>query len=194
MRQNITGEIFKVPWRNRGCRRQFKNAKGFKQSQGNHLFAESGFRKQLFCLFVLVVVMSNSFAMPWTEVCQAPLSMEIHMQEYWNRLLFSSSGDLPNPGIKPVSPALAGRFCTTKSPRKPNWGGSLMWIAVGQWWFCTCKFEMRVSRENDDTYILIALPDTVGGERWTKHRFYFQGNFSSTMRHCIFEIFFILTP
>ena len=31
-------------------------------------------------------------------------------QEYWSELLFPSPGDLPNPGIKPVSPALAGRF------------------------------------------------------------------------------------
>ena len=29
-----------------------------------------------------------------------------------------SSGDLPNPGIKPVSPALAGEFFTTEPPGK----------------------------------------------------------------------------
>ena len=34
-------------------------------------------------------------------------------QEYWNRLPFPSPGDLPGPGIKPVSPALAGGFFTT---------------------------------------------------------------------------------
>ena len=28
-------------------------------------------------------------------------------------------GDLPNPGIKPTSPALAGRFLTSESPGKP---------------------------------------------------------------------------
>ena len=31
-------------------------------------------------------------------------------QEYWGGLSFPSSGDLPDPGIEPVSPALAGRF------------------------------------------------------------------------------------
>ena len=31
-------------------------------------------------------------------------------QEYWSRLPFPSPGDLPDPGIKPVSPALAGRL------------------------------------------------------------------------------------
>ena len=29
--------------------------------------------------------------------------------------------DLPRPGIKPVSPALAGRFLTTEPPGKPGW-------------------------------------------------------------------------
>ena len=29
--------------------------------------------------------------------------------------------DLPQPGLKPVSPALAGRFSTTAPPRKPCW-------------------------------------------------------------------------
>ena len=31
----------------------------------------------------------------------------------------SYSGDLPNPGIEPVSPALAGRLFTTEPPGKP---------------------------------------------------------------------------
>ena len=32
----------------------------------------------------------------------------------------SSSRDLPNPGIQPASPALAGRFFTTELPGKPG--------------------------------------------------------------------------
>ena len=35
-------------------------------------------------------------------------------------LLFSSPGNFPNPGIKPVSPELAGRFFTTEPPGKSN--------------------------------------------------------------------------
>ena len=46
------------------------------------------------------------FAIPWTVACQAPLSMEFSRQEYWSGLLFPSPGDLPDPGIKPRSPAL----------------------------------------------------------------------------------------
>ena len=40
-------------------------------------------------------------------------------QESWSGLLFPSPGDLHNPGIKPMSPALAGGFFTTEPPGKP---------------------------------------------------------------------------
>ena len=46
---------------------------------------------------------------------QAPLSMGFPWQGYWRGLPFPSPGDLSNPGINPVSPALAGRFFTTES-------------------------------------------------------------------------------
>ena len=42
----------------------------------------------------------------------------IPRQAYWSRLPFPSPGDLPNPGIKPVFPALAGGFFTTEPPGK----------------------------------------------------------------------------
>ena len=50
---------------------------------------------------------------PWTVAHQAPLSMGFSRQEYWSGLLFPPSGDLPDPGIKPASPALEGWFLTT---------------------------------------------------------------------------------
>ena len=37
---------------------------------------------------------------------QVPLSMEFFRQESWSGLPFPSPGDLPDPGIKPGSPAL----------------------------------------------------------------------------------------
>ena len=40
----------------------------------------------------------------------ASLSRRFPRQEYWSGLPFPSPGDLPNPGIEPASPALAGRF------------------------------------------------------------------------------------
>ena len=44
------------------------------------------------------------FANPWTVARQAPLSMGFFRQKYWNGLPFPSTGDLPDPGIKPKSP------------------------------------------------------------------------------------------
>ena len=53
------------------------------------------------------------FATPWTVVHQVPLSVEFSRQEYWSGLTFPPPGNLPKPGMKPESPALAGRFFTT---------------------------------------------------------------------------------
>ena len=64
----------------------------------------------------LLLLLSHShirlFAIPWAVACQAPLSMGFPRQEYWSGLPLPSSGDLPNSGIKPVSPVVAGRFFT----------------------------------------------------------------------------------
>jgi len=40
-------------------------------------------------------------------------------QEYWSQLPLTSPGDLPRSGIKPIFPALAGKFFTSKPPGKP---------------------------------------------------------------------------
>ena len=55
------------------------------------------------------------FKVPWTVACPAPLSMGFPRQEYWRGLLVPPLGDLPNPGLKPASPVLAGRFFTTSA-------------------------------------------------------------------------------
>ena len=59
-------------------------------------------------------VASSSFAMPWIVASQVPLSMGFPRQEYWSGLPFPSPGDLVDPETEPASPALAGRFFTTK--------------------------------------------------------------------------------
>ena len=46
--------------------------------------------------------------------------MRFPRQEYWSDLPFPSPGDVPDPWIKLVSPALAGRFFTTEPPGKPQ--------------------------------------------------------------------------
>ena len=50
----------------------------------------------------------------------APLSLRSSRQEYWTGVPFPSSGDLPGPGIEPVSPVLADGFFTTEPPGKPS--------------------------------------------------------------------------
>ena len=49
---------------------------------------------------------------------QAPPSMGFSRQEYRNGLPFPSPGDLPNPGIKPWSPALQADAITSELPGK----------------------------------------------------------------------------
>ena len=57
-------------------------------------------------------------ATPWTVAFQALLSMGFSRKGYQSGLPCSPSGDLPDPGIKPISltsPALAGGFFTTSA-------------------------------------------------------------------------------
>ena len=62
--------------------------------------------------------MSNSLVTAQTVACQAPLSMAFPRQEYLSGLPFLPPGDLPDPRIKPASPALAKGFLTTEPPGK----------------------------------------------------------------------------
>ena len=50
----------------------------------------------------------------WTIACQVPLSMKFSRQEYWRGLPFPTPGNLPDPGIKPASPA------------SPTWAGGFL--------------------------------------------------------------------
>ena len=47
--------------------------------------------------------------------------MGFSRQEYWSGLPKPPPGDLPDPGIEPKSPALAGRFFTTSAPWEVLW-------------------------------------------------------------------------
>ena len=64
--------------------------------------------------------MSSFFVSPWTVARQASLSMGFPRQEYWSGLPFPFPGDLPDPGIEPMCPALAGGVFTTEIPGKPS--------------------------------------------------------------------------
>ena len=57
-------------------------------------------------MFVCVLSCVQLFPTLWTVAHPAPLSRESSRQEYWSGLPSATPGDLPNPGIKPESPAL----------------------------------------------------------------------------------------
>ena len=71
------------------------------------------------CYYSLVSKSCPTLATWWTMLCvacQAPLSTGFPWTE-WVTIFFSR--DLPDPGIKAASPALAGEFFTTEPPGKP---------------------------------------------------------------------------
>ena len=84
------------------------------------IFQNLEFLKESVCV-LSCSVMSDSVT-SWTVACQASLCMGFSRQEYWRGLTFPPPGDLPDPGIKPVSLCLlhlqANSF-TTESPGKP---------------------------------------------------------------------------
>ena len=56
----------------------------------------------------------------WTIACQVPVSVGFSRQEYWSGLPFPSPGDLPDPGIKPRSPALQADSLPSEPSGKPH--------------------------------------------------------------------------
>ena len=75
----------------------------------------------------------------WTIVLQASLSMGFFRQEYWSGFPFPSPGDLPDSGMKlvsPVSPALK-----VDSLRSDPLGiASLLFRKFGVGYFHCCSF------------------------------------------------------
>ena len=72
------------------------------------------------CVLPCSVVLDSLW--PRRLACQAPLSVGFNQARILDWLPFLSPGNLPNSGIKPVSPAspaLAGEFFTMKPPGKP---------------------------------------------------------------------------
>ena len=100
--------------------------------------------------------MSDSFVTLWTVACQASLSMEFSMQEYWSSLPFPPPGHLPDPGINPTSLTLADGFFTTASPRKPLHHVTLSFLRSGNCSqeLCSDPFPLGASyvEEEADSY------------------------------------------
>ena len=67
----------------------------------------------IICVVLLVAQLCLTLCYPPGSSAHGILSLE-----YWSRWPFPSPGALPNPGIEPISPALAGRFFITELPGK----------------------------------------------------------------------------
>ena len=108
------------------------------------------FREAQSLLCVVVCVLSHVwfFGTPWTVACQSPLSIEFSRQEYWSGLPCPLPGDLPDPGVEPMSlasPALAGGFlplCHLGSPQSQL----LPWKPVSSHWDCRIPGSARQPR------------------------------------------------
>ena len=81
----------------------------------------------------------------------------IFQERYWSGLPFPTPGDLPNPGIKPTSPALAGGFFYQESHLgSPIWWPLRRSFPPQTTWenspgICvTSRIQDRFSREQDD--------------------------------------------
>ena len=73
----------------------------------------------LLCVCACLLSCVQFFMTPWTVDRQAPLFIEFSRQEYWSWVPFPSPVDLPDPGIKPSSPAasvLAGGLFIFEPP------------------------------------------------------------------------------
>ena len=66
-------------------------------------------------LFPASTLRPLSCTFSWQEI----LAMEFSKQEYWSGLPFPSPGDLPDPGIKPLSPKLQADSLPAEPLQKP---------------------------------------------------------------------------
>ena len=88
-------------------------------------------------------------AASWTVAHQTPLFIGLPRQKYWSELPFLSPGDLPNPGIKPASPALqadslltepSGKPCSIITTRK---SGELFWRNIDELFLPTFFYSIN---------------------------------------------------
>ena len=104
-------------------------------------------------------------------------------QEYWSGLPFSSPGDLPNPGIEPVFPALADGSFTTEPVRLDDQKWQMYWRSLGrqvccrEWktdrtvfqtmglwgriWVPLCKYRAHCLAESQNSWYLLTTCHTM---------------------------------
>ena len=95
-------------------------------------------------LYIRASVMSDSATL-WTVAYQALMSMGYSRQEYWSGLPCPLARDLPDPGMKPMSPALADGFFTAGATWEAP--GALTSGQLNQtpYWQGLCTHFLRIS-------------------------------------------------
>ena len=91
-------------------------------------------------MVVVVWLLCPTLCDPMTVVHQLPLPMGFPKQKYWSGMPLPSPGDLPKPGFKLASLALAGRFFTTEPPGKSIFNNKLLQLL--------CIFELNKVTQN----------------------------------------------
>ena len=112
---------WKIPWTEKHCRLQSKGLQRVGHSwtqaptlQKNIYHSWSKIRKVKVLVTQSCLTLCNP--MDWSPPGFSP--MEFSRQDYWSQLPYLSPGDLPNPGIKPVSPALQADSLPPVQPGK----------------------------------------------------------------------------
>ena len=74
------------------------------------------------CALIAVCMLSHVqlFVTPWSVTHQGFFRHGISQARMLAWVPFPSPGNLPDPGIEPASPAMAGRFFPTEPPGKPS--------------------------------------------------------------------------
>ena len=84
-----------------------------------------------------------SFVTTWTAAHQAPVSVEFSRQEYWSGLPILPPGDLPNPGIKFMSPALQAASLLLSDQGSPLFQITRIYVHYSQQWpFASKKVQL----------------------------------------------------
>ena len=147
----------------------FRSILPIKAWRGGEFGGEWGEMKSLSCV--------QFFVTPWTVAHQAPLSMVFFRQGYWSGLPFPSPGDLPDPEIKPGSPALQADALPSEPPGKaeslycsPETVATLFICYV-----CVCAYLVISSTETART-VAHEAPLSMGFSRqeyWSRVVIYF---------------------
>ena len=117
--------------------------------------------------------------------------MGFSRQEYWSGLVFPTPGDLSHPGIKPMSPALAGRFFTTVPPWKLSrmeWG---MWNIPDIAWPTVSDGLVQMGLH----WLFLSVPSgPVTGFHLSIAKWKFLHVFERLLNFCMFSVVMIFFP